>query len=387
MIASIFVAMSGMQGHQRGLSIISNNVANMNTAGFRGSSVSFADVFTGAGRNGQLSGAGGLGIARALVDTHPGDAQLTSRDDDLSLEGSGFFIVQDEAGELRYTRNGSFEFVDGRLVTRVQRLKVMTRNASGQLVPFETTSLRQNPPKATSKVTFQQEFVTGDQSHTIEPVEVFDKAGAKHTLKLEFVRQPKTSNAEPWKLTVFEGLNEIGSVTMEFIGPTMFPLEEVLNVPLALQGADATEIAFDFTGVIITTGAAESTLAVRGQDGFGVGEITGQVFDRNGVVEISYSNGQKANGPRLTFAVIADESELVQMGDSLFEYRGSEPVVFREAGDDLQVASRSLEGSNVDLTQEFSELILMQRGYQASSQVVSTANDMLQELLQLRSRR
>src|SRR5687767_9122870 len=201
MIDSIFLGMSGMQGHQRGLSVISNNVANMNTPGFRGSTVSFADVFIGSGRNGLLAGqqgAGGLNAERTLVDTQAGGPQLTNRALDLRLDGSGFFVVQDENGAIRFTRNGSFQFVDGVLVTSAQQLKVMTRNASGQLVPLETKNLKQNPPRATTKVTFRQILSLDDPEHVIDPVVVHDAAGGKHTLKVEFRRETVSGNLTTW---------------------------------------------------------------------------------------------------------------------------------------------------------------------------------------------
>jgi flagellar hook protein FlgE len=393
MIESILVGMSGMQGHQRGLSIIGNNVSNMNTPGFRGSSVSFVDVFTGPAPRGQLfgqRGAGGLGAALGLVDTRPGDPQRTDREHDLSLNGPGFFIVQDETGETRYTRNGSFEFVEGKLVTRRDRLAVMTRNDAGQLVPFEIGSLQQNPPRATSKITFSGSSNLGenDNEHTIDPLVVHDSAGVKHTLKLEFHPVNKSGNLNTWKMTVFDGLIEVGSGEIQFVGNGIMEDSKLLSLRLELQNADALDVTFDFSNNIgLTFGSENSTLAVEEQDGFGVGEITARTFDQKGMLKLDYSNGQKADGPKLTFASIPDETELLQSGGALFEYRGSEPVVLREADDDLKVASGFLEGSNVDLTEEFSELILMQRGYQASSQVVTTANEMLQELFQLGSRR
>jgi flagellar hook protein FlgE len=128
-------------------------------------------------------------------------------------------------------------------------------------------------------------------------------------------------------------------------------------------------------------------LRVSEQDGYAPGAITGETFDEKGVLQIAYSNGQTVDGPSLALARIADTGGLLARGNSLFEYRGGQTVERRRAGDDLTVNRGSLELSNVDLTQQFGELILLQRGYQASSQVISTANDMLQELLQMRSSR
>src|SRR5688572_3546197 len=167
MIDSIFLGMSGMQGHQRGLSVISNNVSNMNTPGFRGSSVSFADVFIGSASNGLIGGqralGGGLDASRTQVDFRAGERQLTGLELDLFLEGEGFFVLQEENGEIHYTRKGNFVFDDDHeLVVRDQKVKVMTRNAAGQLVPISIRDLRLSPPKATTTVTFEETLSPND---------------------------------------------------------------------------------------------------------------------------------------------------------------------------------------------------------------------------------
>ena len=111
---------------------------------------------------------------------------------------------------------------------------------------------------------------------------------------------------------------------------------------------------------------------MKSQDGHPLGQISALKFDEHGTLKITYSNGEKADGSRLVFAEVRDEASLRAEGESLLAYDGSEPPVMREGGDDLKVAGQSLELSNVDLTEEFAALILMQRGYQASSQVLST---------------
>jgi flagellar hook protein FlgE len=157
-------------------------------------------------------------------------------------------------------------------------------------------------------------------------------------------------------------------------------------------------VTFDFSGATSLaasssggssdpTSPKKSTLAVQSQDGFGTGNLTGEKFDANGVLKLSYSNGQTTDGPKLVLASIADLGAITEIGNSQFTYHGAQPAILRSAGDDLKVVSGSLEGSNVDLTREFSELILMQRGYQASSEVLSTVNEMLQQLFDVRGQR
>jgi flagellar hook protein FlgE len=406
MIGSIFVALSGMQGHQRALNVISNNVANMNTPGFRGSTVGFADVFSGSspdGRSitGQEQGGGGLNASRTALDMRTGEKQQTGSPLDLFLEGNGFFVLQDENGVLRYTRNGHFAFVDGVLMDSSQKLKVMSRNSAGELAPVTLQGLQTSQPKATTSLTFDQNLSpnsigsttgTTDKEKTIDSLVVYDSAGSSHSLKVKFTKDTENNDAgvtTNWKISVLEGDTEIGTGELPFFSTLVAPGSAVQTLTLALKGTNPTAITFDFSTV---TGfdmgsTSTSSLAVKAQDGYGPGSIRSQTFDAKGVLKLTYSNGQTMDGPQLVMAQILDEGGLVQLGDAVFAYHGSQPVSLREPADDLQVVSETLELSNVDLTQEFSELILMQRGYQASSQVVTTANDMLQQLLDMRSGR
>jgi len=404
MITSIFTALSGMLGYQRGLNVISNNVSNMNTPGFRGSSVSFSDVFIGnpVGNvpNRQLPGeqhTGGSGVdaSRTELDLRTGESQQTGGDLDLLLSGNGYFVVRDGSGHIRYTRDGSFDIVNGELVTKPQGFNVMMRDAAGQLVPLTVNGLDINPPKSTTSLTFSGTLSPGDANTpnpNPTPVEkvvdttVFDAVGGKHTLRTVFTLDTSapagaTTN---WKVVVQEGPEQLATTDLSFSGSVV--LSGVVPLSVNLKNAGPTDIRFDFSAISgINTGS--NTVAVSAQDGQAAGTISTKTFDESGQLKLTYSNGQKADGPKLVLAEIRDDNGLVAVGDSLLAYAGTAPVTLREAGDDLKVQTKQLERSNVDLTTEFSELILMQRGYQAASQVVSTANDMMQQLLQLKGAR
>jgi flagellar hook protein FlgE len=398
MIDSIYVALSGMLGHERGLNVIGNNVTNMNTLGFRGSTVNFSDVFLGTMPNGvggssqeQRGIGGGVDSSHTTVDFKPGLPQNTGNDLDVFLQGDGFFIVQDESGAIRYTRAGSLDVVDDTLVLKGQKINVMTRDAGGQLQPITLKDMQINAGKATSKFSLTGNLLPNDTDFSIDSFDVFDKNGNKHTLKLAFTLHKHQSGDNPgafdiWRLSATEQGQEIGTGDLQFL--TSIPQHSPLKLQLALTGTDAIDVSVDFSGVQIQNlGQQDSSVTATAQDGFATGQITAKTFDEKGVLKLTYSNGQKADGPKLALAQVIDQAALVQVGDALFEYRGQQPVTIRDAGDDLKVAARQLEGSNVDLTTEFSQLILMQRGYQASSQVISTANDMLQELFDLRGRK
>lgn len=393
MIDSIFIAMSGLSGHQRGLKVISNNVANMNTPGYKGTSLNFTDMLgDGAGGAGYAAsgdpGGQGLGYAQAMLDLRAGDLSQTGRDLDLALQGNGFFVVQDEASGLHYTRAGAFEFnTDGVLVARGSGMKVMGHDASGKLVPIKLDGLKLNAPKASAEIVLTGNLSSTDTDHTIDAVVIYDKLGGAHTLRME-LNNNATATPGSWLLTVFEGTKQVGSGEIKFDNGLPASGSTPIALALALDGVEAADVKLvlgsDVTGF---SSGTTSSLGMKSQDGHALGEISSLKFNEQGLLKITYSNAEKADGSRLVFAQVRDEAGLRAEGDSLLAYDGIEPPTIREGGDDLKVAGQSLELSNVDLTQEFSALILMQRGYQASSQVLSTANDMLQELFDMKGRR
>ena len=411
MIDSIYIATSGMLGHERALNVISNNISNLNTSGFRGSTVSFANVFSGTAQNGEQNeqfvgqeglGGGGVDATRTLLDMRPGTQQQTGRDLDLFLQGSGFFVLQNESGSTFYTRNGAFSFnTDGVLVaknaTTGQTLDVMSRNSNGQFVPITIAGLKTSPAKATTSVSFQGNLSPSDSDVNNTPLTVYDQNGGAHSLTVEFVKDTAIAPGAPpgttttWTAKISEGSLQVGSADVAFAGQRLAPGSTSLPVSLTLTGADPVDVTLDFSQVNGgTTGSAgnpttSSQVSVTTQDGYALGTISKESFDTGGVLTITYTNGQTATGARLVLAEITDQDAMVELGSSLFTYQGQQPVTLREAGTDLQVDAQSLEASNVDLTAEFSSLILAQRGYQGSSQVVSTANEMLQQLLDMKS--
>lgn len=389
MIDSIFIAMSGLRGHQRGLDVISHNVANMNTPGFKGSSVDFADVFGGEpGESREAPAGSGLDASRTTLDLRAGELQRTGRDLDLALEGEGYFVFREASGALRFGRGGGFEFdAAGRLVGRGHGLEVMARQADGSLAPLRLDGLRSSAPKATHELRLNGNLSSTAGEHAIDPLPVYDRLGGVHNLRLVFTRDTG-GGFELWTVRASEAGRELDTASLEFVGGRTPGGTSTLRLSLGLAQAEAIEVDLVLGSEVTSfSSGATSTLAVESQDGHAPGAISGLSFDATGRLKVAYSNGQSTEGARLALAELRDEAALRPVGDGLFAYADVEAVALRAAGDDLSVAGQSLELSNVDLTREFGALILMQRGYQASSQVIGTANEMLQQLFELGSRR
>jgi flagellar hook protein FlgE len=385
MIDSILVALSGMKGHERGLNVISHNVANINTPGFRGSAPTFADVLNEPGFDGSAAG-GALDAGGAQVDLRPGDPMPTGRDLDARIDGPGFFVLQDASGALRYTRAGRFERQqDGSLVALDRPdMKVMTRDPQGRLTPLVLATPPLEPGQPTTQVTFQGTLSSADtDGHVVDPVNVFDAQGMAHTLQLKCTRESASSPSDvKWKLSITEGGLEIGTATLKSL-ETSVPL----SVLLALKDGPAATVAFDFSKVQMQNTGSTSNMGVDSANGAAPTVVAAEQFDERGALRLQLSDGSVVGGPRLALATFTDDDALIPLGDALFAARDGGAIGYREGGDGMRIVSKELERSNVDLTSQFSELILMQRGYQAASQVVSTANDLMQDLLDLRGRR
>ncbi len=390
MIDSILVAMTGLEGHQRGLKTISHNVANMNTIGFKSSVTDFSDVFTGGQQDAPPGTGAGVNADRSHLDFRPGGFQETGRNTDLAIDGAAFFAVLTEEGEQRFTRGGSFDFsTEGDLVTMADRFQVLARDDSGGLSTFRFDQGRINPPKSTTNVTFTGNLSSTDDEHVVDNLSVFDRAGGSHVLKLTFKPAPSPAPSGTWNVTVQEGTTELGTETLRF---SLLGTPEAaggrFSMTLALAGNEALALDFAFDANVTSySSGTTSTLAMQGQDGYAPGRFSSFSFDEFGRLQVTYSNGQKESGPTLAFAEFAEEEALESVGGGMFKAAAGATPTFRAAGNGIKLMHGNLEQSNVNLTQEFSSLILMQRGYQASSQVLTTANEMLQQLLDLKGRR
>lgn len=385
MIDSIFVGMSGLSAYSQGLRVIANNVANLNTPGFKGASMQFADMFySGTASQGQLGH--GLSTAGTHLNFAPGELRPTGNALDLAIDGNGMFVLRSADGTLRYSRAGQFEFdADGLLVNRGDGSAVMGTTTRGRAAEFRLDEFRVNDARPTASVRLRGNLSSSAADHTLNDVRVIDAAGGEHLLTLQFANNSSTS-AGQWTVTVLDGTTTLGSGTLQFSDGRLGAAATKVNLSYTPSGQSAIPLSFDFTNDTTSFAAgSQSTLAVIDQDGHTSGTLTGASFDAQGYVVFAYSNGQTARGNRLQLARFESEDGIAATGDNAFEAADDTAWQTGAAGGAGfgTVRSGVIEISNVNLSREFGELVIMQRGYQASSQVVSTANEMLQQLFQM----
>ncbi|MES2089666.1 MAG: flagellar hook-basal body complex protein, partial [Pseudomonadota bacterium] len=316
MIDSIYVAASGLSGHQKGLKVISNNVANMNTPGYKGSQAQFADVYLSHGGDAATGESstpgGGLDTLPPTVNFRTGDIRETGRDLDMALDGPGFFVVKNDQGQSLYTKSGRFEFnSNGRLVTMDDGMDVMGLSGGNALSTIDMSALKNSAPVATAQVT-----LTGNLSSTaavggtpgtatIDAVTVYDKLGGSHILKLLFTT---TAVSGEWVLLATEGTTTVGTGTVRTLGSVPDPTAD--RVTVSIKAADNTTSTVDvILGDQVTgnSSGTTSSIAVQKVDGNTAGTVTKTVFDATGTLVVTYSNTLTVKGPRLAVAEMLEQ--------------------------------------------------------------------------------
>jgi flagellar hook protein FlgE len=391
----IFIGTSGLLNHAKGLRVVGNNLANVNTPGFKSSQLQFANLFernssaaAQSDSSGNLAQTGsGLASLGSQVNFRAGLEQGTGNPLDLAINGNGFFAVK-RGDTLLYTRSGDFGFNDTGILVNAAGDHVQGLDASGQLADITLGTLGRSPAKATGAVMFAGELsstiATPPIDVSVAGVTVLDANGVNQPLTLSF----HNDGAGTYTVTVKDAANAtVSTGVIAFAGGAPLAGKDALTFSYAPAGQAASDVKLDFSALVNLPSSAVP-IRVQSQDGYGAGVKTDQTIGSDGVLTAQYSNGQSATGARLALADFVTEAALAEAGGSAFRMVGGATVHYGYAGTDSfgKLAPGRREGSNVDLAEEFGNLILMQRGYQASSHVISTANDMIQQLFDMKGR-
>lgn len=377
MFQALFNSLSGLFSFSKSLNTVSNNVSNMNTPGFRGSDSFFANINGGRGTH----------IAGEGMRTKSGDIRQTGNPTDLAVDGEGYFVLRDGEGNLHYTRAGQFRFnEEGLLVDSVNGFEVMGLDDSGNLIAVDFDTYRTIPAEATTRVDFKGNIAQGSTTTSVNSITVFDAVGGAHTLSAAYTNK----NTTPPSFDVVikdETGTTVGTSVLRFATDGT-PLAGSNQMTLALTyGGAAQSIVLGFgtpgapDGLTSFTGMA-TNIASKVADGHGVLGVTDLSFDEKGVLQFVYSQSEKRQGPQVALATFPNESALHLSGGRLISGATVDQREIGRPGEGRfgRIAGGSLEMSNVDLTQEFADMIIIQRGYQASSRVMTVSNEMLEQL-------
>lgn len=400
MLGSIYTGMSGLITYSRGLDTISNNVANLNTPGFKASDLLYRDLFYQfqwvASQGPQLANeqdGTGVGDQGTLIRFAQGDLQDTGIDTDAAIDGNGFFILRTDDGD-QYTRAGQFVFDDdGVLVTADTEDRVAGLGEGGGLVDITLDGLRTIPPTATGRVTFIDNLSPDSTRHVIDDLVLLDTVGESQPVTITFTNN-SAQTPRSWLIDVEneDGETVVAGAEIRFQanGSPEVDFNEI-TFTFTPAESDPFEVTFffgapgSFTNATSFAAGTISTLAVEDQDGTESGSLIGVGFTRDGSLDLEYSNGETRQGTRLALAWFNDLQQLRQIEGARFLPQDGQRVTIGGATDGVfgEVLEETVESSNIDLTQEFTDLIIVQRGYQASSQVITVANEMLQQLFEI----
>ncbi|MBP2161170.1 MULTISPECIES: flagellar hook protein FlgE [Asticcacaulis] len=395
MLGSIFIGLSGMQAFSKGLQTISNNVANLDTLGYKTTTVSFSDMFGGhangmAYTNGDTSGSTGNGVRRDAdrIDFRAGTAQQTGGALDLAIQGSGFLVVRNELGDTYYVRTGQFAIDTKGYIVNSHGDRLTILNAQNAPEVINVDNKRTSAPVATKTITFSQNLSSSESTATVSNISVFDSNGAAQVWTVSLAKGTVTGSTVEWTVTVKDQAGAtIGDGKISFNGGLMMPSASSITVNTTPNGASAMSVKLDFASVTSFSAGTTNTLQASKIDGNAVGSLTSATVNAKGQLVLTYSNSQTEELGAIALADFQDLQQLVRVGNGLFRDAGGDGKVEYKAsatGGIGTLQSGQVEASNVDLTAEFGTLILVQRGFGASSQVVSATNDMIQQLFGMR---
>jgi flagellar hook protein FlgE len=405
---SFNVALSGLNAATADLGTLSNNIANANTIGFKGSRTEFGDFYRVSSYDLSSGNTGaGVHVERVAQQFSQGTINNTGNSLDLAISGEGFFTLSDNGARV-YTRAGAFSTDRNGYVTNTtgQRLQVYPPiGSSGVFNTASATDLHissnTNPPAATVIVTASTNLPANAAVPVTTPfsatdatsfnkttsVTVYDSLGTPHTASLYYA---KTAAAGAWDLHVTVDGSEVGSgsaLSFDNAGLLTSPANGRITLDgyTAGNGSAPLTMSFDVSGS--TQYGDGFTVGTLNQDGYAAGELSGLTITDAGIVQARYTNGQLTPIGQIVMTVFPDQQGLQQLGSSTWAetFASGQPISGVADGANFgNVQSGSLESSNVDLTEQLVNMMTAQRNYQANSQVISTTDEMLQTIMNLR---
>jgi flagellar hook protein FlgE len=431
LFGSLFTGVSALSAQSQAMGMISNNIANVNTTGYKRNEASFSSLVTQAGRS-TIYSPGGVRASTEQTVNQQGTPQQTASSTDVAISGSGFFVVQQSptgssGQETLYTRAGSFSEDENGYLRNSNGFYLMGWEIGddGELVDATADVASLSPvsvgfESGRTKQTTQADVVlnldarqstTATGPHFSRSMTVYDSLGAAQQIQMDFTN---TSTANTWTLSlsdpnggtlttptasqtlVFGSDGKIAKVATQAANPTDMAFspagDPTGDLELNLTGIDwannsdpTQSITIDISGM--TQSASDFSVGTINQDGAELGLRTGIAIDTDGNVVASFSNGLTQNLARIPIATFTNPNGLQERtGNVYIQTSDSGAYNLRDAGTAGagNIATSSLEASNVDLADEFSRMIITQRAYSAGTKIISTTDQMLTELLGLR---
>jgi len=416
--SALYSGVSGLKTNGQAMSVIGNNLANTNTIGFKGSRTVFSDLLSSSISSSSGISQVGRGVSVSTVDNifSQGTFESTESSLDVAIEGDGFFMLKEVGDQTPYySRAGSFRFDDDGYLVTPEGMRVQGKefDADGIIIAGDPGDIQIADTgliggSVTNALTLNTNL---DSSEAILPlgglvitdpntfnysssIQVFDTLGGPHLLTTYFIKTAANTWNWAWSAeqeggTIIEGagsntlnFTQDGILTNDALNP---PLDTIGSIPSLNWNNSTTPTPIDIT-FDTTQFNSTSTVISQEQDGFGAGDLTGVNIDPEGIVVASYSNGEQINISQLVLSKFVNPNGLSKAGSNLYAATTSSgPPRTGIPGPELgKIFTNSLEQSNVDMADEFVKMITIQRGFQANSKIITTVDELLGELINLK---
>lgn len=404
MLRALSTGVTGLRANQAALDVIGNNIANINTTGFKGSRTAFADLLsqTLTGEQAPSTNIGGrdatqigLGVSLAAVRTlfTQGTIQTTDHQTDLAIQGDGLFVLRN-GSDTFYSRSGAFTLdAGGDLVDSVTGYRV--QGTTGDITISSTATI---PASATTTAVFGGNLDGGAATATTYTgtFSVDDSLGAQHSLTITYT---KNAAAGQWDWAVTESDPNItglagatGSITFGPTGAiTGGPTGALSITYAAAAGVTSPQaVTLDFGSATNTAPlagyAGASTATMTSQNGYAAGTLRAFAIGSDGSIVGSYTNGRNQTIAQLELANFSNPEGLVKEGQNLYrvsQNSGPAQIGIPGTGGRGTLIAGALEGSNVDLGREFTDLITHQRGFEASARIIQAGDEILKTVVNI----
>ena len=410
-MSAFSIPLSGLQASSSSLNVIANDLANLNTDGYKNETLDFASVFNqmqGTSGNGDPIQLGnGVQMAGTEANFSNGNVDSTSVSSNMALQGNGFFVVQDANG-TSYTRNGDFTVnsqgqlcaQDGQLVMGYPAVGGVVQTGAA-LAPITVNQANNIPasPTTTFEMTTNLDATSPVGTTYSSPISVYDSLGESHDLSVTYTNT--AANTWAYNITLPAAdtggtgtPTQIASGTLSFnsSGVMTSPTGTVPDISISglADGAATMNLTWNLNGSggipAITQQAASSETSSTTQDGYTNGTLNGYSVLSDGTVQGQFSNSQTLALGQVAVASFSNNQGLTQTANSDYQASfASGAAVIGQAGlgGNGKITGGAVEGSNVDLSTEFANMIVAQQGYEANAKVLTTLDQVAQATLQI----
>ena len=407
LISTLFTGVTGLSSNSAAMSVIGDNISNVNTVGFKESKAVFSDVFSTILTNGSVTSQLGRGsqLQGTIKSFSQGSFEASSNALDLAIDGSGFFVVNNGAGNF-YTRAGQFRLNDDGLVQAITGEILQGNKITNGVSSTSTSDINlagvQSAPQASTTFQIGANLNAAASASTTfnTPVTLFNSVGSQIIMNVEYT---KVAGSNSWSYALspsagtvtsgasgtvtFDSSGQLASINGALADQTIVMDYNGANPPAAAQ--TLTWDLVDNSGVTngkLTGFNAQSNNNSLVQDGFTTGTLVGLTVNDKGVIGGLFNNGQTDNLFQIMMADFLAPSGLTRQGQNLFaeSAESGQPVLgTARTGGFGAIVGQSLELSNVDLAEQFVTLIQTQQAFQASARIITTADDLLTEAVNL----